>query len=141
MGSTYTAGQGNYIDGAGTVLGIAGLSTASQAFDDQVIDDAPLLVGADRILVGTQDKIMAGRLYNQARTEATGDTDATVFVDNPHVGAFRPIVTPYLNNTSVFATGLMSITLVLPSPASLRSNGSCSLIPIALRGASITSPS
>lgn len=101
LGTTYTAGQGNYISGAATDLGIDGLTLATQEFDKQVIDDAPLMVGADRLLVGTQDRILASRLYNQARTEATGSTDATVFVDNPHVGDFRPIVTPYLNNTKV----------------------------------------
>lgn len=101
LGTTYTAGQGNYISGATTVLGIPGLTAAALAMDNQTLDDAPLLITADRMLVGTQDRIVAGRLYSQPRTEATGSTDDVVFVDNPHVGNYRPIVTPYLNNTAV----------------------------------------
>lgn len=91
---------GNYISGAATDLTIAGLTAASLAYDNQVDpDNAPLMVEADRILVGTQDKIVAGQLFNQTTIE-TSSTSPT-FQNNPHASAFRPIVTPYLNNTSI----------------------------------------
>lgn len=94
-------GNNNYISGADTDLTIDGLSEASQTFEDQVIDDSPILIEPDRILVGTQDRVQAGKLYNDSELRPTGDTDALLFTRNPHVGAFRPIVSGYLNNTAI----------------------------------------
>ena len=102
LGTTYTSGNGNYISGATTNLSIDGLTAGSQNFDNLVIDDAPLLLSPDRLVVGTQSRITAMNLFNQISTEIKGSTDATgVFTNNPHIGDYRPIVTPYLNNTKV----------------------------------------
>lgn len=100
-----TAGtNNNYISGAGSDLTIAGLSLASQTFEDQVdADNAPLMIEPDRILVGTQDRVQAGNLFNQTEVREGPSSTSTKkeFTRNPHTGAFRPIVSGYLNNTNI----------------------------------------
>ena len=95
--------NGNYMSGAATALSIEALTTATTKFGNHVDDDtAPILQNADRILCGKPLEIAAGRLYKEARTTPTGGASAEDrFTDNPHVGAFRPIVTPYMNNTAI----------------------------------------
>lgn len=96
--------ENNYISGASTVLSIDGLSEAQQAFEDQTIDNAPLLIEPDRILVGTQDRVTAGQLFNDTEIRPqtpTSGSAAKTFIRNPHQSAFRPIVSGYLNNTAI----------------------------------------
>lgn len=102
LGTFYTAGLKNYISGAATDLTIAGMTTMLTLFGNQVDEDtAPLLFTPDRILVGTQDRVIAGQLHANTSIRPVGSTQDERFTDNPHVGALRPIVTPYLNNTSI----------------------------------------
>lgn len=97
-------GNNNYISGASTVMSVDGLSEASKTFENQVdSDNAPLLIEPDRVLVGTQDRVDAAQLFKDAdiREGRGGTSTKKEFTKNPHVGAFRPIVSGYLNNTSI----------------------------------------
>lgn len=104
VGTTWTAGNNNLSTGAGSDLTIAGLSAAQQLFEDQVDEDsAPIMIEPDRILVGTQDRVQAGQLFNDTDVrEGLGTSSSKKeFTRNPHTSAFRPIVSGYLNNTSI----------------------------------------
>lgn len=104
VGTTWAAGNNNLSSGAGSDLTIAGLSAAQQLFEDQVDEDAaPLMIEPDRILVGTQDRVQAGQLFNDTDVrEGPGSTSTKKeFTRNPHTSAFRPIVSGYLNNSSI----------------------------------------
>lgn len=104
VGSTWTAGNGNLSTGAGSDLTIAGLSAANQLFEDQVdADNAPIMIEPDRILVGTQDRVQAGQLFNDTEVREGRGQSATSkqFTRNPYTSAYRPIVSPYLNNSAI----------------------------------------
>jgi len=104
VGTTWTAPLGNLSTGAGSDLTIAGLSAIQQLFEDQVDEDnAPLMIEPDRILVGTQDRVQAGQLFNDTdvREGRSGTATTRQFTRNPHTSAFRPIVSGYLNNTAI----------------------------------------
>ncbi len=94
---------GNYVDGADSVLGVDGLTLAETAFSNQTHDGAPIGLLADRIVVGTQDKVVAGELFSERSLRGTqASSPAKRRPDNnPHVGAYRPVVTGYLNNTNI----------------------------------------
>lgn len=99
-----TAGTyNNYISGASTALGVDGLTAGEKAFYDQVdADDAPLMVMPEILLVGTALAVTAKELYEQANLQGLQSANAKQRPDgNPHVGKFRPVVSPYLNNTNV----------------------------------------
>ncbi len=97
----------NYISGATTTVSLAGLTAAASKFENQI--DAslrPIAVAPDRILVGTGDRVQASQLFNDTDVrEGRGqNTTREFFVRNFHAGAFRAIVSPYLNNTAVKQT-------------------------------------
>jgi hypothetical protein len=103
-GSFFSSGNNNLID---PDLDIDGLTAAALAFRNRV--DAfgrPIMVRPDRILVGSQDEVLAGELFKEAAATWVDDdassTGGTRKVPgNPHVGKYRPIVSPYLNNTDI----------------------------------------
>lgn len=103
--SFFHGDNGNLSEGAGSDLDIAGLDAAATLFLDQVQDGHPILINPDRILVGSQDKGQAINLYEDTHVQhtATGDADTTdtLLTKNPHSGAFKPLVSPYLNNDAI----------------------------------------
>lgn len=99
--SFFHANNGNLVSGAGTALSIDSLSTMDTAWRNRVINGKPISVMPRILLVGTVLRTLANQLWNEARLQATGDTDALVFTNNPHVGLYRPFVSPYLNNTAI----------------------------------------
>jgi hypothetical protein len=100
-GSFYSVGNGNLLSGGTSVLGIDSFTTAEQRFRDQVINGKPISVRPSILVVGTNNSVLAGRLYRQATTAVTTTADVQRFADNPHAGKFTPVVAPYLNNTSI----------------------------------------
>lgn len=94
--------NGNYISGATSNVSITGLTQMVPRFENRVdADGRPILTPADRILVGTQDRVIAGQLFKNNSIVPAQSTTVDRFTDNPHVGAYRPIVTPFLNNTAI----------------------------------------
>lgn len=100
-GSFFAAGNNNLITGAGTALSISSLEQAEQKFADHVINDKPIGVSPVTLLHGTNLKVTANRLYTRENMEATTTANTPVFANNPFVGRFRPIMSGYLNNTSI----------------------------------------
>jgi len=101
-GTFFAAGNNNYQSGAATTLDVAGLTTAEQLFMDQTQDGAPIGVMSDRVLVGTALSVLAAELYTQTNLQGVQTANTKKRPDgNPHVGKWQPIVSPYLNNTSV----------------------------------------
>lgn len=96
------ANNGNFQSGADTDLDVTGLKKVSQAFINQTHDDKPILYAPDRILVGAQDSHDAGSLFNDKNYEFS-DTERGKgkSTKNPHVGKYRPLVSPILNNTNI----------------------------------------
>lgn len=94
----------NYLSGAGYLLsvGTAALAAAETLFINQVnADKSPIGINPDRILVGSNNKTIANNLYNQTVLVPTGTTNQRVFPNNEYVGTYRPIITPYINNTAI----------------------------------------
>lgn len=100
-GSFFATGNNNLMTGGGSVLGLAAFTTAQQMFRDQVVNGKPIAVTPSILLAGTNNAILAGRLFTEARLAATGDTDALVFTENPFAGLYRPVISGYLNNTNI----------------------------------------
>jgi signal peptide peptidase SppA len=101
-GSFFATGNRNLISGGGSALAIAGLTAAEQKFADQVnTNGKPILHTPDRVLVPTPLWVTAKSLYDQTKIEITGSSDRTVTADNPHATKFKPVKSPYLNNTAI----------------------------------------
>lgn len=100
-GSFFASGNNNLISGAGTALSISSLETAETNFANLVINDKPIGVSPVRLLVGTNQKVNATRLYTRENMEATTTANTPIFANNPYVGRFAPVVSGYLNNTSI----------------------------------------
>lgn len=99
-GSFFAAGNGNLITGAGTALSIASLETATTNFANLVINDKPISISPSRLLVGTNQTVNATRLFTLTDM-ALAPASTPAFANNPFAGRFRPIVSGYLNNTSI----------------------------------------
>jgi hypothetical protein len=95
---------GNYISGAASDLTVDGLTLAERKFMDQTHDDAPIGLMGNTVLCGTQDAVIAMELFTQVAllvAQTVGGSAKGRPNQNPHVGKFGPVVSPYLNNTSV----------------------------------------
>lgn len=115
----------NYISGASTALGVDGLSAGEKKFYDQVDDDnAPLLVDAELLLTGTTNSVLAGELYRQASLEVTqaAAPSKTRPNGNPHVGKWKPVISPYIDNTNLVQRsdfiGKSSVGSAIPNQSS-----------------------
>jgi hypothetical protein len=96
QGTFYTSSNGNYMEGAGTVLSIDSLSDAQKIADEKVDADGDfILLPFNRILVPPALRVEAGNLYNSKNITITGSTAKTSVTDNPHAGTFVPISSPY----------------------------------------------
>jgi hypothetical protein len=95
----FKADNKNYISGAGTALGIEGLTEAEVAFMDQVDSDGkPIGIMPAIMLVPTALSAMATQLYKSVEMRDT--TASTKYpVANPHQGKFRTEVSRYLSNS------------------------------------------
>lgn len=99
-GSFFHANNGNLNSGPGSALSIDALTASETAFGNAVDSNGkPILTMADRILVPTNLRVTADVLYKQTTLVTNGDDLA--YYDNPHAGKFRPVSSPYLNNTSI----------------------------------------
>ena len=96
-GSFFSTANGNLISDD---LTIDGLTTAEETFSDHVgTGGKPIVAEPDRLLVGTQDAVLARQLYNDTRVVST--TAAGGFESNPHSGKYEPVKWNYLSNTAL----------------------------------------
>lgn len=100
-GSFYSVGNKNLITGAGSALSIDALTDAENKFRDQVKPNGkPLLITPQKLLVGTALKVTADVLHTE-QTIVDGTATAKQPAKNPHAGKYKPICSPYLNNTAI----------------------------------------
>jgi len=95
-GSFFSVGNKNFLSGATTALSIDSLTSAEQAFLDQTDSEGkPILLAAKTLLVPTSLKVRAQQLMTETRVNEF--TSSSKPANNPHVGKFTPVATPYLN--------------------------------------------
>lgn len=98
----FTAGNANYITGAGTVLSSAGLTAGVQKFRKQTdADGNPLGLAPVMLLVPPELEQTAAELYASTNVN-TGGAATTEKVPNVNVHAakYKPVVSTYLSNSS-----------------------------------------
>jgi hypothetical protein len=95
----------NRITGAASALSIDSLIAAEAAFTNFVDSNGkPVLVSPDRMLVGSTLKTLANNLYTKDTVIADGIVSTGKSVrtnNNPYVSKFKPVVSPYINNTAI----------------------------------------
>lgn len=97
----FSTGNRNLLTGTGSVLSISALTDAETLFGNQVDSNGkPILMMADRILVGTNNKVLAEQLYKVSEIRDT-TANKTYTTQNPHSGKFRVIASPYINNVNI----------------------------------------
>ena len=83
-------------------LDIDGLTVVAQRFMDQTdADGKPIVLAADRILVPSSLAVIAQQLYSDQKVVGQSKLSNIVPDGNPHVGAYRPVPTPYLNSAGM----------------------------------------
>lgn len=100
--SFFSAGNRNLLTGAGSALSLSALTTAEATFANQVDSNGkPVLVDPAVLLVPTVLKVTAESIFKNDKIVSTTTADKPLTDDNPHVGKFRPVASPYLNNTNL----------------------------------------
>ena len=100
-GTFFGAGNSNFITGAATVLGSAGLASAVQKFRDQVDPQGnPILVTPKYLVVPSALEETAWEIFKSTNIMITGSTDKVRATANIYAGLFQPMVSPYLNNAN-----------------------------------------
>ena len=95
----FAAGNNNYISGAGTVLGIDGLTQAETAFMEQVdADGKPIGIMPAFMLVPPTLSAMGAQLFRSLELR-DNTADVTYPISNPHQGKYQVEVSRYLSNT------------------------------------------
>lgn len=117
--SFFSTGNRNYQEGSSTNLQISSLTTLEQLFLDQVDSDSkPIAATPAILLVPTGLKVLADQLYTERAVNETTTANKPAPANNPHAGKFKPVASPYLNNTSY--TGYSTTAFYLfASPNSL----------------------
>ncbi|MDY3555311.1 hypothetical protein R5W24_004453 [Gemmata sp. JC717] len=103
-GAFFSSGNKNLITGAGSALAIDSLTASETAFMNQVdVNGKPILTTPDRLLLPTTLGVLGNTLYKQTSiaTDNVTTGNALAYYENPHAGKYRPVVSPYLNNTAI----------------------------------------
>lgn len=93
----------NYVSGAGSALSVDGLTLGETMFGNQVnADFSPILQRSTIILAGTNNSVLASELFTKTAMSVLQTANAKGRPDeNPHVGKFRPVISPFMNNTAI----------------------------------------
>lgn len=87
---------------AAGVFGIAGLTALENVFRNQVDGNKkPILVSPQILLVPTTLKVDADNIYEETTVNETTTADKAKPARNPHKGKYKPVTSPYLNNTAI----------------------------------------
>lgn len=123
--SFFTAGRGNYVTGADSVLDVNGTGlqkaiTAFRKLKSPSADGAKLVGGRPEILlVPPELEFIAQRLYQSLNVNTGGaSTNDTVGNANIHSGKYRPVVSNWLSDASISGYSATAWYL-LRSPMSL----------------------
>ena len=97
----FTAGRGNFQDGAATALSIAALTAAELLFLNQTDPDGNPLGVAPEILL-TPNALSTSATSLTRDLEIRDTTASTKYTTtNPHAGKFRPVRSSYLSNANI----------------------------------------
>jgi len=97
----FTSGHTNVSTGAGSALGIAGLTAADVVFTAQTDPDGtPLAAKAQILLVPTALRILALQLMSSTALTGTTTANSLLPANNPFAGAYRVVSSPYMSNSS-----------------------------------------
>jgi len=102
----FTAGNGNHQDGAGTALDIDSLAAAKLL--GMQLKDAngdPADVSFDTLLVGSANAIVADNLFKEKVVNQTPASNKKSTNNNPHVGMYQPVATPWLDTGNNVLSG------------------------------------
>jgi len=109
--SFFAVGNKNYATGGGSALSLTSLETARAAFRNQVVNGKPVNVAPKMILTGTALEITANKIYGEANYHVpTGSAGQVFFPRNEFYNTYKPVVSPYINNTSVLDQDGAAIT-------------------------------
>lgn len=102
IGSSWASGNGNYISGTDSALGISGLTAAEAAFANQVkANKRPVSVTPSTLLVGTLLKPLADQLYVSRTLNETTTANKGKGVENTFYNKYKPAMSGYLNNSLI----------------------------------------
>lgn len=100
--SFFHANNRNLQTGAGSALDIAGLTLMETAFANQIDSNKkPILTPPAVMLVGSALKTTADQLYADTTVVATTTANKPITNSNPHKGKYKPVSSPYPNNTAI----------------------------------------
>ena len=95
----FTAGANNYLAGAGTALGVDGLTAGEVAFLDQKDSDGkPIGIMPSIVLVPTALSAIGTQLYKATEIRDTTANKGAYPTNNPHQNKYRVEVSRYLAN-------------------------------------------
>lgn len=101
----FHANNNNYLTSSGA-LAIGSLGNLAAKFDNQVDPNGqPILLAPAKLLTGSAIKTTAMTLYNETVIIGTTTSDKPIPAKNPHAGLYEPIMSPYVNNTSLKIDG------------------------------------
>lgn len=120
-GAFFSSTLGNYISGSTSALNQTGASTPStpagldqarRAFRNLVINGYPIGVSPRVLLVGTSQEMWANQLWAQETFAVAGVSGSVNWLlnKNEFQGLYRPVVTPYLNNTALLDDNGLALT-------------------------------
>lgn len=118
----YSTANGNYMEGANTALSIDALTAANKLADEQVDaseEGDPIILPMTRILVPPSLKVEAGSFYSEKNIVISGTTDRLKTVNNPHVGTFEPVSSPFLGTKFGLTNSSDSAWYLLPAQGDL----------------------
>lgn len=97
--SFFSAGNGNYLSGAGSAISVSGLNAAVAAMREQTnADGDPIYTQPAYVVVPPALEATAAQLY-QSTEVVVGGGDASTSqqpTTNPHRGKYEPLTAPYL---------------------------------------------
>jgi hypothetical protein len=93
-----SVGNNNLLTGTAAALSISGLNEVSTQWKNRVLNNKPITLVPDRLLVPTTLTVTADVLYREANVMVTTDVKKPEPASNPHRGRYLPLESPYLNN-------------------------------------------
>lgn len=101
-GSFFSEGNKNLLTGTDYALSIDGLTGAVAKFRHRVKGDgAPVLLTPKLLVTGSSLEVTADELYTETNVDVTTTANKPKIAANKHKGKYRPVATPYIDNTDI----------------------------------------
>jgi phage head maturation protease len=120
-GTFFGTGNGNYQEGAGTVLSIASLNAALILFRNLKNKGGKfIMISPDRLLVPPALEATANDIFTATGLYGSTTADAGKPDRNPHTGKYRPVISPYLGTSGGLSGSSDTAWYLLAPPGSGR---------------------